>query len=139
MEAERLYRGALLFVDSAVAPLRSTPRAVFCRSERCYARFGLSRPTAHSFAPLGIVVGPRGWHPEYVRHELIHQVQFERLGALRLRCTPDWFIEGMAYALSDDPRMQLTQPFESHRRRFLAWRDSVGIDAIWPAARRLCP
>jgi hypothetical protein len=72
-----------------------------------------------------------------VRHELIHYAQAERLGTLRLLFKPQWFVEGMAYALSQDPREPLTEPFESQRKRFRAWYAGVGKQGLWQAARDL--
>jgi hypothetical protein len=79
------------------------------------------------------VIGPRAWKPFYVRHELIHYSQAERLGTLSLLLKPQWFVEGMAYALSQDPRAPLAEPFESYRRSFLAW---YGGPASRPCGRR---
>jgi hypothetical protein len=49
----------------------------------------------------------------------------------------DWIIEGMAYALSDDPRPELEQPWQSYRARFSEWYltvdqpdMSLAIDAL---------
>lgn len=50
---------------------------------------------------------PRGWEPHFVRHEMIHHLQAERLSTLTLLLKPRWFVEGMACALSDDPREPL--------------------------------
>jgi hypothetical protein len=32
-----------------------------------------------------------------------------------------WLIEGMAYSLSNDPRSELHEPFESYRQQFNNW------------------
>jgi hypothetical protein len=50
---------------------------------------------------------------------------------------PTWFIEGMAYSLSGDPRHPLAQPNEGYRARFDAWRQSLGSADIWVEARKL--
>ena len=81
--------------------------------------------------------GPRAWHPYYVRHELIHQLQHERLGSYRFVRAPKWFIEGMAYAMSDDPRAVLAEPCQQYRARFEAWRRGLGQRELWAEARRL--
>jgi hypothetical protein len=72
-----------------------------------------------------------------VRHELIHYLQARELGALQLLVKPSWFVEGMAYGLSEDPRTPLAQPFEGYRSEFLAWYRSVGKDKMWIEGGRL--
>ncbi len=137
-EAARLYAQALRDVASEVAPIARPPRAVFCATQACFESFGFGRSAAETVGTFGIVVAPRGWAPHYVRHELIHHLQNERLGNLRARLvTPRWFIEGMAYALSRDPRPQLSEPWESYRTRFEAWRRGVGPGRFWAEAAKL--
>jgi hypothetical protein len=136
-EAKELYEDAFRFVEAKVGPLKSGFPVVFCQSEACAQAFGLGRSTAKTFGPLGTVVGPRAWKPYYVRHELIHRLQNERLGALRVLRSPEWFIEGMAYSLSEDPRDRLAEPFERYRSRFEAWLRSVGREKMWEQARKL--
>jgi hypothetical protein len=50
---------------------------------------------------------------------------------------PEWFIEGMAYSLSEDPRTELAEPFEQYRSQFEAWFRSVGKEQLWEQARKL--
>jgi hypothetical protein len=50
---------------------------------------------------------------------------------------PRWLVEGMAYALSEDPRLPLPEPQESERRQFMAWYAQVGRDRLWAEARKL--
>jgi hypothetical protein len=85
---------------------------------------------------LGTVIGPRAWKPYYVRHELIHQAQGQRIGVIALLFEPGWVVEGMAYGLSEDPRVPLAEPFESQRKEFLRWYGAIEPRAIWPALSR---
>ena len=140
-EAVTLYEGALAFVQANAGQLERRPRAAFCATESCFAAFGLDRSTAHTTL-FGIIVGPRGWEPHYVRHELIHHLQMERLGfwklgPIRRWRAPEWFLEGMAYALSEDPRPALPEPYQTYRLRFEEWYSSVGKERLWAAARDL--
>ena len=128
---------AVVFVGRVAGGIESRPRAVFCASERCAAYFGLGRSTAKTTGPIGTVFGPRAWKDYYVRHELIHHLQNERLGMYRLHRGPEWFIEGMAYALSGDPRATLSEPFQSYRDRFNAWYSDIGRDHLWQEAAKL--
>lgn len=64
----------------------------------------------------------------------IHVIDL-RLGMNRTWRMPEWFMEGMAYALSDDPRPTLSEPFERYRVRFARWYEQVGQDRLWIEAR----
>lgn len=62
----------------------------------------------------------------------------EHIGSVHaLLFTPEWFIEGMAYALSEDPRRLLPEPMEGWCSKFEAWYSAVKNEALWDAARRL--
>lgn len=135
--AEALYEEGLSYLAGTLARPRAETRIVFCSTERCAAAFGLGARSAVTLGTLGTVIGPRAWQPHYIRHELIHRLQAERLGVLRLLLAPRWFVEGMAYALSDDPRHSLPEPRETWRRRFLEWYASVDKATLWERARAL--
>lgn len=136
-EAVRLYDEALHFVDSSVGDITTRPRVIFCSSASCFASFGLGERSAATIATFGIVISPRAWKPHYVRHEMIHHLQYEKLGVLRAWREPKWFMEGMAYAFSQDPRPRLSEPFEGYRSRFERWYSRVGKERLWIEARKL--
>lgn len=136
-KADQLYEDGLSFVRAKIAPLRTRPLTVFCSSPRCYQAFGFSNASAKSVGSSLIVLGPNAWKPFYVRHELIHQAQAQELGAIRMIMEPVWFVEGMAYSLSDDPRRPLIDPFEGYRAKFDAWHRSVGPADFWNEAKKL--
>jgi hypothetical protein len=137
VQAAGLYAEGMAFVPELLGPFKGKPRVIFCASQACADAFGLGARAAVTLGTWGTVIGPRAWESYFVRHELIHYAQAERIGTLRLLFKPQWFVEGMAYALSQDPRQPLTEPFESQRRRFLAWYGTVGKPALWQAARDL--
>jgi hypothetical protein len=136
-EAESLYAEGMAFVQGSVGAINGQPRFIFCASQACADSFGLGARSAVTLATFGTVIGPVAWKPYYVRHELIHQLQAQRLGAFSMLFKPGWFVEGMAYALSRDPRAPLAEPFESHRQKFLAWHDALGKQTVWQAAESL--
>ena len=136
-EADALYAEALGFVDEKVSPVPGTPRVTFCSYQACADYFGLKGRAAVTVGTVGTIIGPRAWKPYYVRHELIHYLQAQELGVPRLPVEPSWFVEGMAYGLSEDPRAPLAQPFEAYRSQFLAWYKSVGRERLWVEGRRL--
>lgn len=79
-EATALYGNAVRFVQTSVGAMQTTPRAVFCATRACLEKFGLGRRNAYNVGTGALVIGDRGWYPFFVRHELIHHLQNERLG-----------------------------------------------------------
>ncbi len=136
-EAAALYDEALHFVDSSVGSIEKKPRVTFCSTEDCFQSFGLGKRSAATIGTFGIVISPRAWKPFYVRHEMIHHLQNEQLGIVKVWRDPQWFIEGMAYALSEDPRPKLSEPFEQYRSQFNDWYKQVGKEQLWVKANNL--
>jgi hypothetical protein len=137
-EATAMYRDAVAFVQTRIGAMETTPRAVFCSTRACSEKFGLGRRSAFTVGLVAMVIGDRGWYPFYVRHELIHHLQNERLGSLKNSFfEPVWFREGMAYSLSGDPRRPLAGPLEEYRSEFEAWYAKVGPERLWTEAERL--
>ena len=130
-EASALYQNAAEFLARSVAPLQRQPLAVFCSTPYCYSLTGESGSAAKTVGKFVIVISPRGWKPFFVRHEMIHRLQSDKLGVFGMYGKPEWFIEGMAYALSQDPREPLIEPFETDRARFRAWYSGVGKERLW--------
>jgi len=135
--ATALYRDAVAFVDGQVGELEGHPVIVFCATEACADMFGLGARAAVTVGTMGTVIGPRAWKPYYVRHELIHHLQGQRFGVLHRMLMPSWLIEGMAYSLSQDPRVTLAAPWQQDRAQFNAWLGRVGLSRMWQEARGL--
>jgi hypothetical protein len=136
-EAAELYDEALHFVDASVDVIENKPRVIFCNSDHCFQAFGLGKRSAATIGTFGIVISPRAWKPYYVRHEMIHHLQNEKLGIIKAWREPKWFMEGMAYSLSEDPRQQLSGPFEQYRSQFEGWYRLVSKERLWTEARHL--
>ncbi|KUZ99534.1 hypothetical protein WI41_26005 [Burkholderia latens] len=134
-DAQQLYRDGYARAAAAVGAFRAAPRVVFCSTRECADKFGLGERAALTLGDFGVVIAPRGWQTYFLAHELIHHRQAEVLGNFAVATKPRWLIEGMAYALSDDPRHPLTEPFESWRTRFAAWHAAVGREPLWEAAK----
>ena len=98
------------------------PKIIFCGSEKCQSTFGLGQKAGFTLGSFGIAIAPRGWKQYYVAHELIHHWQAGNFGSMALLYGEQWLIEGMAYSLSNDPRKELHEPFESYRQKFNDWR-----------------
>ncbi len=136
-EAKTLYDAALGDVASVVGAFRKPPRVVFCATEGCYRSFGFAASSATDVGTSGIVVSPRGWTIPYLRHEMIHHRQGEELGVFALLFKPEWLIEGMAYALSDDPRQRLSGRWQRAREKFRRWWREIGRRNLWEEARKI--
>ena len=68
---------------------------------------------------------------------MIHHLQAERLGVLKQWRSPNWFKEGMAYSLSQDPRSDISELFQKYSLEFEKWYRSVGKENLWKEARKL--
>jgi len=134
-DARQLYHDGYARAAAAVGAFRASPRVVFCSTRTCADAFGLGTRAALTLGDFGMVIAPRGWQTYFLAHELIHHRQAEVLGNLAVVTKPRWLIEGMAYALSDDPRHPLAQPFESWRTQFAVWNAARGAQPLWDAAR----
>jgi len=133
-EARAYLSEAATFINNTLTPLVGQPRVVFCSSDVCASNFGLGKRSAVTFGPLGTVIGPNAWKPFYVRHELIHQLQAQKLGILWCLLAPEWLVEGMAYSLSQDPRTILAEPWQSDRAKFNKWLAASDKTQMWKNA-----
>ncbi len=83
-------------------------------------------------------MSPRAWKHEYLVHELIHHLQHERLGFMEVWfSTPHWFMEGMAYSLSNHPSENLVEPWKGYRNKFDAWYANINKSEKWLSAKKL--
>ena len=136
-EANRLLAEARAHVERQLGPFGRDPKVIFCASQACADYFGLGARSAVTLASVATVIGPKAWKPHYVRHELIHHAQNDRIGTLSLLFKPGWVVEGMAYGLSEDPRSPLAEPFESQRKAFLDWYATMDRAKLWPELKKL--
>jgi hypothetical protein len=137
-EARELRNESLRFVTRKAGAFQAAPTMIFCSTIQCEKSFGFRGNAAYSLGASRLVVSSRGWLPFYVRHELIHCVQVERIGGFRMLLqTPTWLIEGMAYSLSEDPRRPLTEPWEAYRRQFEIWAAEGPPEELWQRAAAL--
>lgn len=142
-QAQSLYHDALRFVETRIGDIQSPPRAVFCVTEACSKIYGMHEGSygyaaAYNVGTFGMAISYRGWQPYYLRHELIHHLQNEHLGSLNAWFfKPDWFKEGMAYALSNDPRRPLPLKLEQWRHQYKRWAKTVPDAQFWAMADAL--
>lgn len=142
-EARKLYQDAIEFVRTGVGEIKKLPPAIFCSTRECSSQFGLytgsySHAAAYNVGTFGLVISYRGWQPHYLRHELIHHLQNERLGSLNnWFFKPVWLKEGMAYSLSEDPRNPLPADLEAYRNKYEAWYSGIDANNFWTEAAKL--
>lgn len=136
-EAAALYEDALLKIAARGTPLQQRPRMAFCSTDACYRAFGGGAERAITYPWLGSLIAPTSWAPHFARHELIHALQAQELGAIGMLRKPAWFREGMAYAWSEPPPEDMPVQFAPLRAQFEAWLDGTGQRRLWHEARRL--
>lgn len=136
-EAVKLYDEAIQFVISSVGEIKKKPRIIFCATESCFNAFGFNKASAHAVGTSGIVISPRAWKYYYIRHEIIHHLQAEKMGVISQWRSPAWFTEGMAYSLSQDPRKTLSRPHQEYREKFAQWYETIGNERLWEVSRKL--
>lgn len=135
--AKRLYLKAKKYVEENISTFEDSPRYIFCQTQPCFEKFGFRKASAQSIGSVATVVGPNGWKQYIIEHEMIHHIQNEKLGSLKFVSMPAWFVEGMAYSLSQDPRETLDEPWESHRTAFNEWYATIAPENLWKEAERL--
>ncbi|MFI7704229.1 hypothetical protein [Nonomuraea sp. NPDC049480] len=81
--------------------LKSSPDVLVCLSEDCYRRIGGGRERGIAVLNRSVMLSPRGVDPVIASHELTHVELHARLGGAEV---PQWFDEGLAVLVSDDPR-----------------------------------
>ena len=136
-DAQNLVRSARADVTRKLGAPQSLPLALFCSSEQCFGTFGKRRSRAETFGGEVILIGPRGWAAHFVRHELIHVAQYEKLSFMRAWRGPRWINEGMAYSLSEDPRHPLPAELEAWRTRYEGALGGEEGKALWDRVEAL--
>ncbi|TWF78838.1 hypothetical protein FHX44_114762 [Pseudonocardia hierapolitana] len=86
--------------------LRSEPDVLVCLTEECYTRIGGGRERGIAVLYRAVMLSPRGIDPVIAAHELTHVELRARLGRASV---PQWFDEGLAVLVSDDPRYLLPE------------------------------
>lgn len=84
---------------------RSAPRLFLCTTQECYDGFG-GGSRGMAILDVVLVLAPLGFNGVIAAHELSHVELHYRLGRLDTlrRAIPQWFDEGVAAIVSQDPR-----------------------------------
>jgi hypothetical protein len=81
--------------------LHSAPDFLACLTDECYARIGGGGERGIAVLNRAVMLSPRGIDPVIAAHELTHVELHSRLNGAAV---PQWFDEGLAVLVSDDPR-----------------------------------
>jgi hypothetical protein len=81
--------------------LRAAPEFLACLTDECYSGIGGGGERGIAVLNRAVMLSPRGIDPVIAAHELTHVELHTRLGK---RTVPQWFDEGLAVLVSDDPR-----------------------------------
>lgn len=86
--------------------LRSTPTILVCATQECYRRVGGGGSRGMAVLDRALFLSPRGTDAVIAAHELAHIELHYRVGLVKAarRVVPQWFDEGLAVTVSDDPR-----------------------------------
>ena len=136
-EARALYDSAHSHVHNRLTPLKDRPLMVFCSTAACYRSFGSGAERAITYPKLGSLIAPSSWAPHFARHELIHALQAQELGAVRMMLGPVWFREGMAYSVSDSPSHDMPARFQVYRDQCESWAMGFAKVKLWSSASEL--
>jgi hypothetical protein len=86
--------------------LQSNPRILVCLTEACYQRIGGGGSTGMALLDFALLLSPRGNKIVIASHEMAHIELHRRIGLVATveRRIPQWFDEGLAALVSQDPR-----------------------------------
>ena len=125
-------------IDLAVAARRrvevfygdreSEPRLIACFTDVCYDRIGGGGEKGVAVLNRAVMLSPRGLDTVIASHEMAHVELHRRLDGE----VPQWFDEGLAVVISDDPRYlgeHCRVPFEGPLPETLSdWLDAARAD-----------
>ncbi|WP_219462087.1 hypothetical protein [Nonomuraea rhizosphaerae] len=80
----------------------SSPTLLVCLTEQCYRHIGGHKERGIAVLNRAVMLSPRGLDPVIASHEMSHVELHARLTAASE--VPQWFDEGLAVVVSDDPR-----------------------------------
>ena len=110
-EAKITVEAARDRVRAFYGDLQSNPRVLICATDACYRPLGGSS-RGITLLDRALILSPRGTDAVIAAHELAHAELHRRIGltATLGRSVPQWFDEGLAVVVSDDPRYLTSGP-----------------------------
>jgi hypothetical protein len=115
-------------VEAFYGEVESDPRLLACFTDDCYARIGGGGEKGIAVLNRAVMLSPRGLDAVIASHELAHVELHRRLDG----DVPQWFDEGLAVVVSEDPRYlgeHCRVPFDGPLPETLpAWLRAAGAD-----------
>ena len=105
MAAKATVEAARAWVRTFYGDLQSSPRVLLCATDACYRPLG-GGSRGVTLLDQALILSPRGADTVIAAHELAHAELHKRIGfgATLSRSVPQWFDEGLAVVVSNDPR-----------------------------------
>ncbi|MGX9981777.1 hypothetical protein [Methylobacterium fujisawaense] len=105
MAAKATVEAARARVRTFYGDLQSRPRVLLCVTDTCYRPLG-GGSRGVTLLDHALILSPRGADTAIAAHELAHVELHKRIAlwATLLRSIPQWFDDGLAVVVSDDPR-----------------------------------
>ncbi len=93
-------------VSAFFGGIEASSKVFACSSEDCFASHGgAGAEKGKAYGESMLLLSPRGLNAVIASHELTHIELCHRVGAIRAwHAIPDWFHEGLAVLVSEDPR-----------------------------------
>ncbi|MEV0150225.1 MULTISPECIES: hypothetical protein [unclassified Nonomuraea] len=89
-------------IESFYGTPLSSPRLLVCMTDACYSRIGGKKERGIAILNRSVMLSPRGLDAVIASHEMSHVELHARLSSGV--DVPQWFDEGLAVVVSDDPR-----------------------------------
>lgn len=104
-QTQDIVRQARDKVSAFYGARQGDPLILVCASADCYGRMGGGSRGMAMF-DMALILAPSGNNPVIAAHELSHIELHSRIGHLKTfeRAVPQWFDEGLAVVVSNDPR-----------------------------------
>jgi hypothetical protein len=115
-------------VEAFYGGRESDPRLIACFTDDCYSRIGGGGEKGVAVLDRAVMLSPRGLDAVIASHEVAHVELHQRLDG----DVPQWFDEGLAVVVSEDPRYlgeHCRVPFDGPLPQTLpAWLHAAGAD-----------
>ncbi|MDD5394726.1 MAG: hypothetical protein PHE17_17050 [Thiothrix sp.] len=90
-------------IGAAYGSVRTHPPIYACATDGCYTHMGGSMGSTAEALDDRIVLSPGGLNWHFIAHEWSHAELFSRLTPATWQRMPQWFNEGLAVAISQEP------------------------------------
>jgi hypothetical protein len=103
-EILKLVSGAEQQVRRYYGSATAKPKLLFCSREETFQSFGGTKQTGLTVLGYASLFSPRGLSVPIVAHEWSHVEFYSRVDLRRWLGVPQWFDEGLAVTVSEEPR-----------------------------------